>query len=91
LISPNPGGPARLQNACDLPRTVEVEIRSCRSSRLVLPGVPAKREEMFTPKEFAKLLKVSVSALAKARKRGDGPPYFKFGRSVRYFPPRKPE
>jgi hypothetical protein len=47
--------------------------------------------EMLTPKEFAKAQKVSLSWLAKARKRGDGPPFIRFGRSVRYFPLRKPE
>jgi hypothetical protein len=45
---------------------------------------------LLTPKEYAKAAKVSPSWLAKARKRGDGPP-FRFGRSVRYFPPRMPE
>lgn len=39
---------------------------------------------LLTPQEAAKLLKVSVSWLAKARMRGDGPPYIKFGKSVRY-------
>ena len=43
-------------------------------------------EEMLTPKEFAKTKKVSISWLAKARKRGDGPPFVRFGRSIRYFP-----
>ena len=46
---------------------------------------------MLTPKEFAKAKKVSESWLAKARKRGDGPAFARFGRSVRYFPLRKPE
>ena len=46
--------------------------------------------EMLTPKEFAKAKKVSLSWLAKARKRGDGPPFVRFGRAVRYFPLRKP-
>jgi len=46
---------------------------------------------MLTPKEFAKAQKVSLSWLAKARKRGDGPPFVRFGRSIRYFPLRKPE
>ena len=32
---------------------------------------------LLTPKEAAKLLKVSLSWLAKARMRGDGPPYIK--------------
>jgi excisionase family DNA binding protein len=39
---------------------------------------------LLTPKEAAKLLKVSVSWLAKARMRGDGAPYIKVGRSIRY-------
>ena len=37
-----------------------------------------------TPKEAAHFLKLSTSWLAKARMRGDGPPYIKFGRAVRY-------
>jgi hypothetical protein len=52
---------------------------------------PAAPEEMLTPKEFAKVAKVSVSLLAKARKRGDGPPFIRVGRSVRYFPLRRPK
>ena len=39
---------------------------------------------LLTAKEAARLLKVSVSWLAKARLRGDGPRYVKFGRSVKY-------
>lgn len=39
---------------------------------------------LLTPKEAAKILKVSLSWLAKARMRGDGPPYHKVGRSIRY-------
>jgi predicted DNA-binding transcriptional regulator AlpA len=39
---------------------------------------------LLTPKEAAKLLKVSLSWLAKARMRGDGPPYISIGRSIRY-------
>jgi hypothetical protein len=41
-------------------------------------------ERQHPPKEAADILHVSVSWLAKARMRGDGPPYAKFGRSVRY-------
>jgi hypothetical protein len=48
-------------------------------------------EELLTPNEFAKVQKVSLSWLAKARKRGEGPPFVRFGRSVRYFPLRRPE
>jgi predicted DNA-binding transcriptional regulator AlpA len=40
---------------------------------------------LLTPKEAARLLKLSPSWLAKARMRGDGPPYIKLpGRTVRY-------
>jgi predicted DNA-binding transcriptional regulator AlpA len=39
---------------------------------------------LLTAKEAAKTLKVSLSWLAKARMRGDGPPYIKLGRSIRY-------
>ena len=38
----------------------------------------------LTPKEAAELLKVSLSWLAKARMRGDGPPFIKIGRCIRY-------
>jgi predicted DNA-binding transcriptional regulator AlpA len=39
---------------------------------------------LLTAKEAARLLKVSVSWLAKARMRGDGPPFIRIGRSIRY-------
>jgi len=39
---------------------------------------------VFTPMETANRLKVSLSWLAKARMRGDGPPYIPIGRSIRY-------
>jgi predicted DNA-binding transcriptional regulator AlpA len=39
---------------------------------------------LLTAKEAAKLYKVSTSWLAKARMRGDGPPYIRIGRSIRY-------
>ena len=39
---------------------------------------------LLSPKEAAKLLKVSTSWLAKARMTGDGPPYIRIGRSIRY-------
>jgi excisionase family DNA binding protein len=38
----------------------------------------------LTPKEAAELLNISVSWLAKARTRNDGPPFIKIGRCVRY-------
>jgi predicted DNA-binding transcriptional regulator AlpA len=39
---------------------------------------------MLTPKEAANRLKLSTSWVAKARMRGDGPPYIRIGRSIRY-------
>jgi predicted DNA-binding transcriptional regulator AlpA len=41
-------------------------------------------ERLLTPREAADFLRVSESWLAKARMAGDGPPYIKVGRSVRY-------
>jgi predicted DNA-binding transcriptional regulator AlpA len=41
-------------------------------------------ERLLTPKDAASFLRVSLSWLAKARMRGDGPPYVKVGSSVRY-------
>jgi len=42
------------------------------------------RERLLTPKEAAEVLRLSRSWLAKARMRGDGPPYVKLRRSIRY-------
>jgi hypothetical protein len=47
---------------------------------------PNGLERLLTPKETADLLRVSVSWLAKRRRRGDGPPFIKKGRSVDYLP-----
>jgi hypothetical protein len=46
------------------------------------PGTPSF--VLLTPKEAAARLKVSTSWLAKARMRGDGPPFIKIGRAIRY-------
>jgi predicted DNA-binding transcriptional regulator AlpA len=53
------------------------------------PKMPAAKSStaiatLMTPKEAAAILKVSLSWLAKARMRGDGPPYIRVGRSIRY-------
>ncbi|MDR3484262.1 MAG: helix-turn-helix domain-containing protein [Bradyrhizobium sp.] len=48
------------------------------------PKIDRDMERLLTPKEMAKFLRVSQSWLAKARMRGDGPPYMLFGRSIRY-------
>jgi predicted DNA-binding transcriptional regulator AlpA len=39
---------------------------------------------LLTPKETAERLKVSTSWLAKARMKGDGPPFIKIGKAIRY-------
>ena len=39
---------------------------------------------LLKSKDAAAFLKLSLSWLAKARKRGDGPPYIKLGKSIRY-------
>jgi len=45
---------------------------------------PKAGDRLLTPKEAADFLRVSLSWLAKARMRGDGPPFVKIGRSIRY-------
>ena len=42
------------------------------------------RERLLTASDAANHLRLSPSWLAKARMRGDGPPYVKLGRSIRY-------
>jgi hypothetical protein len=70
---------------------IEQEIIAMASPPPKTPAGLPDPMEMLTPKEFAKAHKVSLSWLAKARKRGDGPWFVQFGRSIRYFPLRKPE
>ena len=41
-------------------------------------------ERLLPPSDAANLLRLSKSWLAKARMRGDGPPFVKLGRAVRY-------
>ena len=41
-------------------------------------------DRLLTARDAADLLRLSQSWLAKARMAGDGPPYVKLGRSVRY-------
>ena len=58
------------------------------------PNVAAElvvAEDLLTPKEFAKAYKISLSWLAKARKRGVGPTFESFGRSIRYHRLKRPE
>jgi hypothetical protein len=55
-----------------------------KRNRLLAPKTDSDFERLLTPKETAQFLRVSESWLAKARMRGDGPPYLLFGRSIRY-------
>ena len=41
-------------------------------------------DDVSTPAEAAKILKVSESWLAKARMRSEGPPFVRIGRCIRY-------
>ena len=59
------------------------------AKEITQPKTPAAKPPtaiptLMTPNEAAKILKVSLSWLAKARMRGDGPPYIRVGRSIRY-------
>ncbi len=60
--------------------TSQLTVDTGSKQKTVLPAAI----KLLTPKEAAELLKVSVSWLAKARMRGDGPPFIKIGRSIRY-------
>jgi predicted DNA-binding transcriptional regulator AlpA len=53
-------------------------------SQLSSDSESARVERLLTARDAANLLRLSSSFLAKARMRGDGPPYIKLGRSVRY-------
>jgi predicted DNA-binding transcriptional regulator AlpA len=47
-------------------------------------GAAALRIRYLTPKEASEICRMSTDWLAKARVNGNGPPYVKFGRAVRY-------
>ena len=64
-------------------RTAILQFAARPESRPTLDQVG---ERQLPPNKAAKLLEISVSWLAKARVRGDGPPYSKVGRAVRYSP-----
>jgi hypothetical protein len=86
-----PGPTAAGRFSTGRPIEQEIGFMASTTTRTTNPaGIPAPAE-LLTPKEFAKAAKVSLSWLAKARRRGDGPPFVRFGRSVRYFPPGMPE
>jgi predicted DNA-binding transcriptional regulator AlpA len=49
-----------------------------------LESKSARVDRLLTASDAANVLRLSHSWLAKARMRGDGPPYVKLGRSIRY-------
>ena len=53
-------------------------------SRSRASNIGTDLEHLLTPKQAAQFLRLSLSWLAKARMRGDGPPYVKLGRAIRY-------
>jgi predicted DNA-binding transcriptional regulator AlpA len=58
--------------------------RSATDPKSSAQKAPSQPSFLLTPKETASRLKVSTSWLAKARMRGDGPPYVQLGRAIRY-------
>jgi predicted DNA-binding transcriptional regulator AlpA len=62
---------------------MEIETNSS-SGNVVRKQLAPATVKLLNPKEAAQLLNVSVSWLAKARMRGDGPPFIKIGRNARY-------
>ena len=69
-----------------MPRKIEKAERPAPPLESILKSAPEANcpERLLTPGEAANFLRLSQSWLAKARMRGDGPPYVKIGRSVRY-------
>jgi len=63
-----------------MPRKIEKAERA----EPALESKSARVERQLTARDAANLLRLSQSWLAKARMRGDGPPYAKYGRSIRY-------
>ena len=58
--------------------------QSSNAGGAVPPKSAAPAMVLLTPKDAARMLKVSTSWMAKARMRGDGPLFIKIGRGVRY-------
>jgi len=61
-----------------------MEGRQPLQSRIKPAREPNRGDHLLTPQDTADFLRVSLSWLAKARMRGDGPPYVKIGRAIRY-------
>jgi predicted DNA-binding transcriptional regulator AlpA len=64
--------------------TGKIEKREVPKSSFKQASESKSGDRLLTPKETAEFLRVSLSWLAKARMRGDGPPFVKIGRGVFY-------
>ena len=72
-------------NAVELDKSREIKkAKQPLELTLSLASDLNRRERLLTPKDAAQFLRLSSSWLAKARMRGDGPPYMQLGRSIRY-------
>ena len=72
-------------NAVELDKSREIKkAKQPLESTLSSASDLNRRERLLTVRDAADLLRLSSSWLAKARMQGDGPPFVKFGRSIRY-------
>ena len=72
-------------NAVELDKSREIKkAKQPLESTLSSASDLNRRERLLTVRDAADLLRLSSSWLAKARMRGDGPPYMQLGRSIRY-------
>ena len=68
--------PTKIEEAKQTKPPFEATLKTARE--------PNGCDRLLTTKDAADLLRVSTSWLAKARMRGDGPPFLRIGRSIRY-------
>src|SRR5262245_26248909 len=66
------------------PESIVRSAQGLNPSRSRAPKTGIDLDRLLTPKEASEFLGLSLSWLAKARMRGDGPPYVKPCRSIRY-------
>jgi predicted DNA-binding transcriptional regulator AlpA len=55
-----------------------------QGARMTQQSINGGMDRLLTPLDAAAFLCVSLSWLARARMRGDGPPFVKIGRAIRY-------
>lgn len=49
---------------------------------------PGEIPQLWTPEDVSTFLQLTTTKLARMRVNGDGPPWLKFGREIRYIPRR---